>query len=172
MSAVDPIPEGHSGFTYFVELDGGRAVLRLPPPGARIAGPADIPRQGRIMAALNSAGLPVPAVIAMSDEPVVDGRPYVLVEVVDGQRIEKVMGRTTALTLATSAVSVLRSLHSLPLDQTGIGGEPPQPLAAEMVRWGWLMERAPEELTGRAPVLGSLLAEHRPEERTVHFSPM
>ena len=36
---VRPIPQGHSGFTYWVELDGHRGVLRLPPPGARIAGP-------------------------------------------------------------------------------------------------------------------------------------
>ena len=165
MASVDSIPEGHSGFTYFVDLDGQTTVLRLPPPGARIAGPADIPRQGRIMAALNQAGLPVPAVISMSAEPRVDGRPYVLVEAVDGKRIEKVMGSVPALELATSAVKVLRSLHELPLDQTGIGEEEPQPLTAEMIRWAWLMERAPEELTGRAPALGALLAERRPEER-------
>src|SRR5438270_13927806 len=88
---VRPIPEGHSGFTYWVDLEGRRAVMRLPPPGARISGPADIPRQGRIMDALSRAGLPVPAVIKMSDQPVVDGRPYYLVEAVDGERIEKVM---------------------------------------------------------------------------------
>src|SRR4029077_11359727 len=62
VTSVEPIPTGHSGFTYFVGIDdGGRAnryVLRLPPPGARIAGPADVVRQGRIMAALHSAGLP------------------------------------------------------------------------------------------------------------------
>ena len=34
--------------------------MRLPPPGARIAGPADIPRQARLMDALNRAGLHVP----------------------------------------------------------------------------------------------------------------
>jgi aminoglycoside phosphotransferase (APT) family kinase protein len=61
--AVDPIPEGHSGFTYFVTVDGGkRYVLRLPPPGARIAGPADVVRQGRIMTALHAAALPTPAI--------------------------------------------------------------------------------------------------------------
>jgi len=45
--AVRAIPEGHSGFTYWVELEGRRGVLRLPPPGARIAGPADIPASGQ-----------------------------------------------------------------------------------------------------------------------------
>ena len=165
MTGVDSIPEGHSGFTYFVDLEGERAVLRLPPPGARIVGPADIPRQGRIMDTLNRGGLPTPAVISMSSQPVVDGRPYVLVEAVRGERIEKVMGRVPALDLATSAVAVLRRLHAVPLEQTGIGDEEPQPLAAELVRWAWLMERAPEELTGRAPVLAGRLSERRPEER-------
>src|SRR5207253_8747867 len=75
---LQPIPEGHSGLTYWVELSGRRAVLRLPPPGARTAGPADIPRQGRIIQALHGQGLPEPGIIAMSAEPVVDGRPYVL----------------------------------------------------------------------------------------------
>src|SRR2546427_9748122 len=83
---VRPIPEGHSGFTYWVELDGRRGVLRLPPPGARIAGPADIPRQARIMAALSAQGLPVPAVTATPYDPVVDGRRFVLMEAVLGDR--------------------------------------------------------------------------------------
>ena len=148
-----------------MDLEGARAVLRLPPPGARIAGPADIPRQGRIMDALSRRGLPVPKVVRMSDEPVVDGRPFVLVEAVDGERIEKVMGKAKPLDIAASAVEVLRRLHSVPVAETGIGDEPPRPLAEELARWGWLMERAPEELTGRAPVLAGLLRDHVPAER-------
>src|SRR5437868_15310867 len=85
---VRPIPEGHSGFTYWVDLEGRRGVLRLPPPGARIAGPADIPRQARIMAALHAQGLPVPAIVATSSDPVVDGRPFVLMEAINGERVE------------------------------------------------------------------------------------
>src|SRR5262249_61091711 len=84
--AVRVIPEGHSGFTYWVDLDGRRAVMRLPPPTARIAGPADIPRQGRLIDALHRQGLPVPAVLRMTDEPAVDGRPFYLLEAVDGER--------------------------------------------------------------------------------------
>src|SRR5256714_459857 len=58
--AVEPIPEGHSGFTYFVSAESGEYVLRLPPPHARIAGTADVMRQGRIIGALPDAGLPAP----------------------------------------------------------------------------------------------------------------
>ena len=85
VNSVRPIPEGHSGFTYFVD---GDYVLRLPPPGARIAGPADVVRQGRIMSALRGAGLPTPAIRMMSSDPSVDGRPFILMERVDGVRIE------------------------------------------------------------------------------------
>jgi aminoglycoside phosphotransferase (APT) family kinase protein len=168
--SVEPIPEGHSGFTYFVNLDDGdgprRYVLRLPPPGARIAGPADVVRQGRIMAALHAAGLPVPAIPVLTSDAVVDGRPFVLMEAVAGERIEKVGIEQKPLDIARSAVKALKRIHALPLEQTGIGDEAPVGLNAEMLRWLWLMERAPEELTRRAGELGGLLAAWIPPERS------
>jgi aminoglycoside phosphotransferase (APT) family kinase protein len=161
--AVRAIPEGHSGFTYWVELDGHRGVLRLPPPGARIAGPADIPRQARIMAALHAQGLPVPAIVATSQDPVVDGRPFVLMEAVHGDRVEQAIDAgSNPLQLASSAVDVLRRFQAVPIENTGIGGEEPMPLEGEVSRWTWLMDRAPPELTGHAPRLAQLLVERIP----------
>jgi aminoglycoside phosphotransferase (APT) family kinase protein len=166
---VEPIPEGHSGFTYFVHIDDGTGprqyVLRLPPPGARLAGPADVVRQGRIMAALHSAGLPAPAIPVQTADPVVDGRPFVLMEAVEGSRIEKAGAEQRPLDIAGSAIQVLKRLHALPLDKTGIGEEAPVTLQAEMLRWLWLIDRAPQELTKRAGELGALLAERVPRER-------
>jgi aminoglycoside phosphotransferase (APT) family kinase protein len=168
VTAVEPIPEGHSGFTYFVDVeDGGdtdRFVLRLPPPGTRIAGPADVVRQGRIMAALHEAGLPTPNVPVMSTDPVVDGRPFILMNAVQGNRIETAGVEQKPLDIAASAVSVLKRLHALPLAKTGIGDEESVALQQEMMRWAWLMQRAPEELTNRAGELGGLLAIQMPAE--------
>ncbi len=161
--AVRAIPEGHSGFTYWVELEGHRGVLRLPPPGARIAGPADIPRQARIMAALHAQGLPVPPIVATSADPVVDGRPFVLMEAINGDRVEQAIdGGSNPLQLASSAVEVLRRFQAVPCEKTGIGGEDPMPLEGEVSRWTWLMDRAPSELTGQAPRLARLLVERQP----------
>ena len=162
VKSISPIPEGHSGFTYFVDRD---YVLRLPPPGARIAGAADVARQGRIMSALRSAGLPTPAIPLMSSEPTVDGRPFILMERVDGARIEETAEREKPLDIATSAVNVMKRMQALPLDKTGIGDEEPVGLRAEMMRWAMLMQRAPEELTTRAGELGGRLAAQIPVER-------
>jgi len=165
--AVRAIPEGHSGFTYWVDLEGRRGVLRLPPPGARIAGPADIPRQARIMAALHAQGLPVPAIVATSSDPVVDGRPFVLMEAINGERVEgAIAAGSDPLRLASSAVDVLRRFQAVPCENTGIGGEDPMPLEGEVARWTWLMDRAPAELTGQAPRLAALLVERQPIPRS------
>ncbi|HEV3232606.1 MAG TPA: phosphotransferase family protein [Candidatus Dormibacteraeota bacterium] len=166
--AVDPIPEGHSGFTYFVDTAerGGpnRYVLRVPPPGAAVRGPADIPRQGRIMAALHDQGLPTPRIVANVAEPVLDGRPFCLMEAVDGVRIERAVGLAAPIEIARAAVATLRALQAVAPERSGIGGEPVVGLTEEMLRWNWLMQRAPEELTGQAPHLGALLAAGKPPD--------
>ena len=165
---ISPIAEGHSGFIYWVDVeraDGRRRyVLRLTPPGARPSGPADVARQGRIMAALNAQGLPVPAIPAVSAEPVIDGRPFVLMETVEAERIETAAPREDHHAIAASAVAVLKRIHAVPTAESGIAGEEPMPLRGEMMRWAWLMERAAPDLTGRAPELGGLLAERVPAE--------
>jgi aminoglycoside phosphotransferase (APT) family kinase protein len=162
---LEPMSEGHSGLTYRVNLDGEQGILRLPPAGVRIAGPADVGRQGRIMASLHDAGVPVPAIIGMADEPVIDGRPFVLMEAVAGERIEKVVGKVPQARIARSAVDVLTQIHAVPLQRSGIGDEEPKTLVQEVEHWSWLLERAPQELTGWAPALARRLLEKAPAER-------
>jgi aminoglycoside phosphotransferase (APT) family kinase protein len=122
-------------------------------------------RQGRIMAALNAAGLPTPTVPVICPDPIVDGRPFILMEAVDGKRIEQTSVAQKAIDIAASAIDVLRRLQALPLDKTGLAGEEAVPLQVEMMRWAMLMQRAPEELTGRAGELGGMLAMQVPDER-------
>lgn len=166
VASVQPIAEGHSGFTYAVAAGDREYVLRLPPPNARIAGTADVMRQGRIMAALHEAGLPTPAVPVICSDPVIDGRPFILMERIEGVRIEHIARREKPIDIAAAAIEVLRRLQELPLERTGIGDEEPIGLRVEMMRWAMLMQRAPEELTTRAGELGGLLATQVPEERT------
>src|SRR6266545_723054 len=60
---------GHAGFSYGFSVDGSEYVLRVPPPGVRHAGPADVLRQGRLLQTLGAAGVPVPTVRGLGEEP-------------------------------------------------------------------------------------------------------
>jgi len=167
--SVDAIPESHSGFTYMVEaeVEGERlgGVLRLPPPGARPLGPADVMRQARIMAALRAAGLPAPRILASSEEPVLDGRPFVVMEKVAGVRIEQAVETVEPRRLIESAFAAIGEVHALPPEATGIGGEEPLGLAEEIARWQALRARAPEELVTKGADLEARLLQALPAPR-------
>ena len=169
ITRLDPVTEGHSGFTYRVTVANGdaesRYVLRLPPPGASPTGSADVARQGRIMAALHGAGLPVPAILSVSSNAVIDGRPYLLMEEVSGDRIEVAAGCEEPARLAASAIATLKRIHKVPLSATGIGDEEVVPLTGELARWARLMDRGARELTMRATALADRLAATVPPEQ-------
>jgi len=172
---IEPYGNGHSGFTYLLEIESalrrGRYVLRLSPPNARIAGPTDIGRQGRIMAALGEAGIPVPAVLAMDSTATIGGRSFVLTERVTGMSFEEAREQGSDRQLAEAAVELLHRISSLPIEATGIGDETAIGLVQEIERWHWLMERAPDPLRQRAESLRNRLADAFPEDgnpRLVH----
>jgi aminoglycoside phosphotransferase (APT) family kinase protein len=138
-----PFGDGHSGFTYRA----GPYVLRLSPPGAPPVGPADVGRQGRIMAALGRAGLPVPKVVDYDAEPVLAGRAFVLMEMVAGTGWEVAAASGGPhRSIAEAAVDVLHRFRALPVAYTGLEGEAPTSPSAEIARWMPLLERSPETM--------------------------
>jgi aminoglycoside phosphotransferase (APT) family kinase protein len=164
------IPESHSGFTYWVEaeLDGRltEAVLRLPPPGARPIGPADVARQARIMAALASTAVPVPEILGCSADPVLAGRPFVLMAKVDGDALDAALETMTPRDVMRAAFDTIEEIGDVLVQATGIGDEPVTEPRAEVARWTALRERAPAELVARAPILeAELLAASPPAGR-------
>ncbi len=173
--SLSPIPESHSGFTYWVqaERDGEHTegVLRLPPPGARLAGPADVARQARIMTALETGPVPVPEILAFSEDPVIDGRPFVLMSKVPGDRLNSVLDTIGPHGLMRAAFDTIDLISSVPVPETGIADEPVTDPTSEVSRWAKLRERAPAELLSRAPALESKLLAARPavaQARLVH----
>lgn len=143
----EPFGSGHSGFTYAVDVEraGERAslVLRLSPPNARIAGPADIGRQARIMKALGDAGLPVPGVVAYDTSPAIDGRSFGLFELVDGVDWKTAVATTSDREVAKAALATMSAMHRLGPLTTGLGGESPFSPREELRRWEPLLDRSP-----------------------------
>ncbi|MFD9665128.1 phosphotransferase family protein [Rhodococcus sp. NPDC059968] len=140
--------DGHSGHTFTVEIGGdrgaGRHVLRLSPPGVSISGPADIGRQGRIMAALSAKGLPAPVVLAESSDPVIDRRAFALMEKVEGTPWGEHADRYGQARVAEAAIAALKSIQHVPVDQSGISAECAYNPVQEIERWIPLLDRSPE----------------------------
>lgn len=118
--ALKTLP-GHAGFSYSFELIRPGAqrpveklVLRLAPPGVKIAGPADIVRQARIMASLRDTAVPVPRVLWFGDEPDFFGRPYFIVEFLDGVKLSDAPFDLVYMNkLARKGIAMLAALHQL-----------------------------------------------------------
>lgn len=151
---LQPFGDGHSGFTYTVELAGGpqdgRHVLRLSPAGLAIRGSTDVGRQGRIMAALHGVGAPVPRVLASDSTGTITGRAFALLTLVPGTSWEDHAARFGHDRAASDAITALRAIQRTPVIATGIENEAPVTPVEEVYRWVTLFHRAVADIHGPA----------------------
>jgi aminoglycoside phosphotransferase (APT) family kinase protein len=166
VDGAEPFGDGHSGFTYLIELTSrqhhGRFVARMSAPGARIVGPADLARQGTVMSALHAAGLPVPRVLAADSTGLAAGRALLVTDLVHGVGWEQAAAQYGHALVAHDAVGFLHQLRGLTPAEVGLGDEQVYSPAADVDRWATLLPRSPQlpqppaaslhhELVRRAP---------------------
>lgn len=83
-ATLSPIGAGRSNLTYRVDSPAGAVVLRRPPVGSVAETAHDMGRERRVISALAGSGVPVPAVLAHSEDgPPVDA-PCFVMELVEG----------------------------------------------------------------------------------------
>ncbi|TEA35977.1 hypothetical protein DBR06_SOUSAS810097 [Sousa chinensis] len=75
---------GQSNPTYYIRLAKHQLVLRKKPPGTLLPSAHAIEREFRIMKALANAGVPVPKVLDLCEDPRVIGTPFYLMEYCPG----------------------------------------------------------------------------------------
>ncbi|KXF53872.1 hypothetical protein AXA44_07565 [Rhodococcus sp. SC4] len=149
---------GHSGDTYRAVLHRSTRpdddiVVRLSPTGVRIAGPADVGRQGRIMGTLHQNDLPAPAVLASDSTGAVDGRSIAVMSLVSGAEWHEFAERHSHDETANAAVSALKAIQTLSVEESGIAGDPRMPPEGEIARWVPLVERGPDHVQDAADEL-------------------
>jgi len=169
--SLEPLP-GHAGFSYSFILDrsgagapAGKLVLRIAPPGVKIAGPADIMRQARIMASLADTPVPVPAVYWYGDEPEFFGRPYFVVQFLESFKLgESTLPPEHLSRLAHKAIATLAALHDVPWEPRRAAFGDPFPLSEEMKRLDYLLDRPTLDpaVVARAPELRARLRQSLP----------
>ncbi|MHB8577414.1 MAG: phosphotransferase family protein [Dehalococcoidia bacterium] len=182
VSNVEQMP-GHAGFSYgftahFREADRERVesfVLRLPPPGVKLEGTADVLRQVRVLSAVRGNGVPVAPVVWSGADPRWFGRPYFVVPKLEGAVLGDVLDSWTgepdadALRRMTrQAVEALAALHAIDwIDFIPEWGPPLQP-ASDIERWDRFWERAADpELVKLGPEVKRRLLERAPTDSQV-----
>jgi aminoglycoside phosphotransferase (APT) family kinase protein len=174
LAAVEP-GAGHAGFSYLFDISTAgtlkRFYLRLPPPGVKWQGTADLTRQTTALRALDGSIVPHAEVLWSGDETSAFGVPFYVVPRIDGITLadpETIAGfdQATLSGAARQAMRALVEVHRVDWrERCGyLGGF--TGLEHEITRWDRLAERAADrdELLALAPAVRQRLLETMPEE--------
>jgi aminoglycoside phosphotransferase (APT) family kinase protein len=167
---------GHSNVTFEIVRSGTRVVLRRPPRPPIPPSAHDVLREARLLQCLHSAGMRVPAVLAVCAEPQVIGMPFFVMEHVDGDIVAE--QAPTAFGSARvrrhvghEAVDRLVDLHRVDVDAYGLQvfGRPGGYLTRQLKRFAGIWERQQTRELPEIPAVLEWLVEHQPESRATTF---
>lgn len=139
----DLIAGGHSNLTFSVDdRTGNRWVLRRPPLFQVLESAHDMGREFRVIDALQSSDVPVPATVGFCDDPTVNERPFYVMEFVEGQVLRSAQEATAFGTdrlagVTRSLIEVLARIHAVDVDAVGLGdlGRKENYVARQLRRW-------------------------------------
>ena len=138
---VRQFPIGQSNPTYQLIAGSKKYVLRKKPPGKLLPSAHAIDREYRVISALKSSGVPVPATLLLCQDPSIIGTEFFIMEMVEG-RVFHDPGLPGLSVKERSIffddfVRILAILHSLNFDSIGLSdfGRPEGYLERQVARW-------------------------------------
>lgn len=147
---VSLLSGGRSNLTFLVTADDRRLVLRRPPLGVTAPGAHDMGREFRVLAALQGTGLPIPMVHGYSDDLLIAGAPFYVMDHVEGLVIERrddIVDRDARWARACSLAAVEGLLAVQAIDTVSVGletfGRPDNFLARRLTRWSEQWDSGP-----------------------------
>lgn len=166
---------GNANLTLRVDTDQGPLVLRTPPvdtvsPKAH----RGISREARVMKAL-AGKVRVPQVLGFCDDAAVIGRPFLLVEMIDGVSLTDTLptsyaGDAQAVNLlGKQLVDELAAIHLVPWESVGLSdfGNPEQFLQRQIMRWREHRQAQDGRRLAEFEELGQWLHDNQPAEGPV-----
>jgi aminoglycoside phosphotransferase (APT) family kinase protein len=164
------IGEGHSNYTFLVERDGARVVLRRPPRPPLPPSAHDVLREARLLRALEETPVRVPRVLAVGDDEDVLGVPFYVMEEMRGTVITTEIpalldAPAERRRISEELLDALVELHAVDWRACGLEGfgKPSGYLERQLRRFGGLWEH---NKTRELPVVeevGDWLARNLPE---------
>jgi aminoglycoside phosphotransferase (APT) family kinase protein len=81
---IEPLGDGHSNYTFTIARGGTTVVLRRPPRPPYPKSAHNVVREARLLQALATTDVPVPAVLAICEDSSVIGVPFYIMGMIDG----------------------------------------------------------------------------------------
>ncbi len=142
-ASVTVLAGGRSNLTYRLDSSAGSVVLRRPPLGPILATAHDMGRETRVMSALAPTTVPVPAILHLCTDETLLGRPFYVMEYVDGHVCSTELppgyapDPASRRAVAEGLVDVLTQLHAVDPSAVGLDtfGRPDGYLARQITRW-------------------------------------
>ena len=166
--AAATMAPGHAGFSYLYDIrSGGRLLryfMRLPPPNVKLEGTADVLRQVSVLNALDGSDVPHCPVLWSSDDPQWFGRPYFVVERIEGDVLRgewlTQFSDGQRRSAARQAMAALAGVHRVEWQQKCQYLGDFWGFEFDVTRWDRFYERAaePQELAAQPRVRELLLA--------------
>ena len=168
VTGVEQFPGGFSNLTYLLKAHRGEFVLRRPPAGVG-KGPAhDMPREFRILSALESHSIPAPRPVALCEDAGVLGVPFYLMERVRGVILQRAGGVSPGpdamRRLSESFVETLAAIHSVDASDPAIAalGKPDGYVARQVAGWARRWEASRTDDVPPMERTAQWLASHQP----------
>lgn len=144
---IDQFPGGHSNLTYLVQLGGQEFVLRRPPLGELAPKAHDMPREFRLLTAINPFFPLSPRPYLLCEDPSIIGAPFYLMErrygLIIRHDIPKEIGDDLTLRhqVSEAIIDTLAALHSIDIYSSGLValGKPAGFVTRQVQGWtrGW-----------------------------------
>lgn len=146
---------GHAGFSYVFEVNSRGLtesyVIRLPPPGVKLEGTADVMRQVCALQALEGTDVPRPPLVWWGEDPEWFGTPYFVTRKLEGRTLAPgwigwLRERPAEMRrrMAEQAMTALAGIHRVDWERKAPSLGPPLDLAIDVMRWERFRERAAE----------------------------
>jgi aminoglycoside phosphotransferase (APT) family kinase protein len=170
-------PGGFSNLTFLLSCGTRQWVMRMPPHGANIKSAHDMGREARVLRLLKPVYPGVPSVILYCDDPDVIGRPFYLMEKMEGIILRnKVpagleLGPGHMRAISQAAVDNLADLHQIDIAKHGLAelGKPVGYVQRQVEGWIGRYEKSKTDEVPEMEAAARWMREHMPPESAPAF---
>ena len=170
-------PGGFSNLTFEVRCGDRPMILRMPPKGANIRSAHDMGREFRVLRLLRPVFPKVPAVIHYCEDTEVIGRPFYLMEKLEGvilrNRVPEGLdlGPARMRAISEAAVDTLAELHAIDIEANGLAtlGKPEGYVRRQVEGWIGRYQASQTDAVPDMDTAAAWMMDHLPREQPPVF---